>query len=191
MGSEKTVVPPLSTLQWVSWFKDGIVPPDLDDEVVQSFLRHLADLEVLVPCGEGEWKFSSGADSEPSPESLRKILQGRLEVLSQTEEGFAVGYFLLHRSADPRPIPIDSGVQPPSGISMPEKASDLSNLQIVKKVGRQLKPFLEQEKIVLSRLQGVCTGKEDAQRIFHYIFSQTREKAGPRKWEQISRKRHR
>ncbi|NIP99626.1 MAG: hypothetical protein GWM98_03650, partial [Nitrospinaceae bacterium] len=73
---------------------------------------------------------------------------------------------------------------------MPERASDFSNLQIVKKVGRQLKPFLELEKNLLSRLQGPHTGKEDAQKIFNYILGKTQHKAQPRQWEQLSRRRH-
>ena len=73
----------------------------------------------------------------------------------------------------------------------PEFASDLSNLQIVKKVGQQLKPFLDVENKIVSKLQGKYTNKADARHLFQYIFGKINSKAKPRKWEQLSRKRHR
>ena len=73
----------------------------------------------------------------------------------------------------------------------PEIASDLSNLQIVKKVGKQLKPFLDVETKIVSKLQGQHTTKIDARHLFQYIFGKINSKAKPRKWEQLSRKRHR
>ena len=70
-------------------------------------------------------------------------------------------------------------------------ASDLSNLQIVKKVGKQLQPFLRLEESIVSRLTGKQAGKQDAQKLFHYMFEKIGTKAEPRVWEQLSRKRHR
>ena len=76
-------------------------------------------------------------------------------------------------------------------IPKPERASDLSNLQIVKKVGRQLEPFLKAESTIVSRLIGEHTSKADARLLFNYMFGKMGSKAQPRKWEQLSRKRHR
>ena len=70
-------------------------------------------------------------------------------------------------------------------------ASNLSNLQIVKKVGKQLQPFMRMEEDVISRLVRTHVDKQDAQKLFHYMFSKVGFKAEPRVWEQLSRKRHR
>ena len=72
-----------------------------------------------------------------------------------------------------------------------KKSSDLSNLQIVKKWGSQLRPFLDVEQKTIERLQGKFTTQEDAQWLFSYILNKTRKKSPAKKWEQISRKRHR
>ena len=72
-----------------------------------------------------------------------------------------------------------------------EVSSDLSNLQIVKKWGNQLRPFLDLEQKIIARLKGEYTTREDAQRLFSYILDKTRKKASPKQWEQLSRKRHR
>ena len=70
------------------------------------------------------------------------------------------------------------------------KSSDLSNLQIVKKVGRQLSPFLEMEKKYIARLEGPQTSKKDAQKMYQYIFGKTFQKSTPLPWQQLSRRRH-
>jgi hypothetical protein len=72
-----------------------------------------------------------------------------------------------------------------------KKSSDLSNLQIVKKWGSQLSPFLDVEQKTIERLRGTYTSQEDAQWLFSYILNKTRKKSPAKKWEQISRKRHR
>jgi len=158
-------------------------------------MHHFADLGILEPFGENRWKIG-GVDFNQSPSEIRAAVKDRLETLSLTKEGFAVACFLGQRpqvsslsaensqSQKPHRIP-DKGKIP-----NPEKASDLSNLQIVKKVGRQLKPFLDFEKETLSRLQGSYTPQKDARKIFNFILRQTQGKAEPKKWEQLSRKRH-
>ena len=72
-----------------------------------------------------------------------------------------------------------------------KKSSNLSNLQIVKKWGSQLRPFLDVEQKTIVRLRGEVTSQEDAQWLFSYILNKTRKKSPAKKWEQISRKRHR
>ena len=72
-----------------------------------------------------------------------------------------------------------------------KKTSDLSNLQIVQKLGNQLRPLLDLEQQTIARLQGKHTSQEDAQWLFSYILNKTRKKSPAKKWEQLSRKRHR
>ncbi len=71
-----------------------------------------------------------------------------------------------------------------------KKASDLSNLQIVKKIGRQLEPFIELEKKFNQCVEGPNTSKEEARILFSYLLGKNREKGKPREWEQLSRRRH-
>ena len=47
------------------------------------------------------------------------------------------------------------------------------------------------EEAVISRLVHKHVGKQDAQKLFHYMFGKVGSKAEPRVWEQLSRKRHR
>ncbi|MZH03739.1 MAG: hypothetical protein F3745_10200 [Nitrospinae bacterium] len=61
----------------------------------------------------------------------------------------------------------------------------------MKKVGKQLQPFLQVEESVVSRLVGKYLDKQGAQKLFHYMFGKSGCKAEPRTWEQLSRKRHR
>ncbi|MEE9259461.1 MAG: hypothetical protein V3U37_07945 [Nitrospinaceae bacterium] len=182
--------------EWVFWLKENIALPGLDEACIGSYLNHLADLGIFEEAGGGLWRL---AGCEPDERVDRDGLLDRLRVLSRTEAGFSIAYFIPSPTKPPLPgffkEPLANGEKgrTPSGNIhpfMPEKSSDLSNLQIVKKVGRQLSPFLEIEKEALSRLQGSRTGKEDAQKIFNHVMSQTREKAQPVPWQQLSRKRH-
>ena len=50
---------------------------------------------------------------------------------------------------------------------------------------------LDAEKSIVERLIGKNTKKSDARNLFHYIFGKINAKAPPKKWEQLSRKRHR
>jgi len=52
-----------------------------------------------------------------------------------------------------------------------KKSSNLSNLQIVKKWGSQLSPFLDVEQKTIERLRGTYTSQEDAQWLFSYILN--------------------
>lgn len=203
MSSDEDLSRPLPLGQWVSWFLEKFAAPDLDPACVRSYLFHFADLGVLKPFDSGLWELT-GVDSDVPPDRIENDLRVRLETLSQTEQGFALACF-LGRPPGKLPGPVADSSRPsrpgkkdraasaggPSGYPPIQRASDLSNLQIVKKVGRQLSPFLEMEKNMLARLQGPHTAKEDAQRIFNYVLGKTRKKAEPKKWEQLSRKRHR
>lgn len=181
--------------QWVGWFKNEFAPSDLDNDGVLAYLHYFADLEILEPIAdENKWCLS-GMDADSNPDGIRKKVLEKLETVSRTSAGFAVNFFLGRQpdislpeqeTASTRKI----GPKVKSNKPNLEKASDLSNLQIVKKVGRQLQPFLEFEKKTVSRLVGVHTQKKEARVIFNFILRQTRTEAEPKRWEQLSRKRH-
>lgn len=185
--------------QWAVWFKEELAPSDLDANGVLAFMHHFADLGIIESVvDENQWKLVD-IDIDSNDESIRKKVLHRLETLSGTTGGFAVACFLGRRpdisasnkttsqsSPAKRMAPTVKGETPSREI-----ASDLSNLQIVKKVGRQLKPFLEFEKETVSRLLGNHTQSKEARAIFNYILRHTQTKAEPKKWEQLSRKRHR
>ena len=176
---------PLAT--WVARFKRDIVPPDVGDEVVRAFLRHLADLGVFRIGGDSRWAL---AGMEPA-----EILN-HLEKLCSTKNGFAVGYFLVSRPADDQSA---KPAAPPDEFKSTagrresgfKRSADPSNLQIVKKTAAGLQPFLDLEKNWLDSLAGPNTSRDDARKLFNYILSKTQTKAQPMKWQQISRRRHR
>jgi hypothetical protein len=182
--------------QWAGWFKKEFAPADLDTDGVLAYLHYFADLKIFEAVAEEEkWQLSV-IDKNSNPEGIRQKVLDRLEDVSRTSAGFAVNFF-LGRQPDTSLLEKETSypirkIAPNDKIHIPtlEKSSDLSNLQIVKKVGRQLQPFLEFEKETVSRLMGVHTQKKEARVIFNFILRQTRAEAEPKKWEQLSRKRH-
>jgi len=191
MNLEKNLRQAHTLDQWAIWFKKEFAPSDLDADGVLAFMHHFADLEILESVGdENKWTLA-GIDINSNDETVRGKVLDRLETLSRTTAGFAVACFLGRRPDIPvanKEIP-----QPPPAKRIArnrDKASDLSNLQIVKKLGRQLKPFLDFENEMVSRLQGIHTPLKEARVIFNFILRHAQTKAEPKKWEQLSRKRH-
>ena len=193
MGEETPIdISSSSGADWVKWLKQTLPASNLEEATMQSLLHHLADLQIFSAVGDASWKLSSLSDTKVDSKTLQQKFLDHLKKISGTYRGFILGYFL----GDSRPLSqallekssAESGAGPDLDKVPAKKSSNLSNLQIVKKVGRQLQPFIELENKVTSRLLGKYTSKEDAQRIFHYVLS--REKAPPKKWEQLSRKRH-
>lgn len=190
---------PIAT--WISIFKEHVVPDDAGEDVVRALILHLADLGLFFPTGEDAWGVS-GVETTQSPAGIGTALAGRVESLGRSEQGRFLPYFLGPRAGGALPgIPgATDAPQPPVSPAEPgslEKAglegrrvSDLSNLQIVKKVGRQFQPFLEMEKKFLATVVGRYASREDAGRLFNYILAQTQEKGKSRPWEQLSRRRH-
>lgn len=184
--------------EWVDFFMEFIVPDDLSEGVTESFLRHLADLEVLVPVNEDIWRWGV-CNSLVDSTSLIAMVQTDLELLNEAESGFALAYFIGYKDLHKKSLftktdsPDSKNINQKSNEFVPgvKPTSDLSNLQIVKKVGKQLQPFLQMEEAIISRLVAKHVGKQDAQRLFHYMFGKVGSKAEPRVWEQLSRKRHR
>ncbi len=184
--------------EWIKFFMEFIVCDDMKEEVAESFIGHLADIGILVSVDENIWQWK-GCDSPVDSEKLLFRVQRDLELISDTEAGFALAYFIGYKDLNKKSF--STTTDSPGSINTIQKgnvfvpeakpASNLSNLQIVKKVGKQLQPFLQIEKAVVSRLVGKHVDKQDAQKLFHYMFGKVGSKAEPRVWEQLSRKRHR
>ena len=180
---------------WLRRFREVIVPHGLNDALIQAFLNYLADLGIFKITSSEIWELC-----EPSMEwgkiTVLKLIN-QLNTLCETEKGFAVGYFIRDKKDYiPPKLPSDLLLNESKKPIFSKKSgfttstSDLSNLQIVKKVGRQLSPFLEMEKRYLTRLIGPNTSKEDAQMIYRYILKRTQNKSTPLPWQQLSRRRH-
>lgn len=177
---------------WVELLRGGILIPDADQATVTALCCHLADLGVLAKAGKEHWQLTQGRDSSLTvDEEMKK----RLKDICVTEKGFALRYFLK----DPPPLANDKLVDEvsqadhkPEGNSqlLGQKTSNLSNLQIVKKYGRQVHSFMELEKSYTEKLLGPQTTSKEARKIFNFILSRLQQKTEPRSWEQISRRRH-
>ena len=184
---------------WFEWFRDGILNTDIDGTGETPILHYLLDLSVLESEGNGLLKLSKVSKEQSSHEVKNRQLEA-LNDLSKTENGFALVYFLSSFSDKKLPPLITEedtssskrkNIFKKSYLPSEKKSSNLSNLQIVKKWGSQLSPFLDVEQKTIERLRGTYTSQEDAQWLFSYILNKTRKKSPAKKWEQISRKRHR
>jgi hypothetical protein len=179
------------------WLKDRILYEEADLELTGSFIRYLTDLQVLTLSPPDNYFVSNKPNTILDETLTADIFLPFLEKESETKNGFAIGYFLRStlKGYSPKNLPdiFQEKSEAPvkkSIFSAPGKASDLSNLQIVKKVGKQLLPFLELENKYISCLRGENVTKEDAKRLFQHILPQIKEKGKPKEWEQLSRRRH-
>ena len=184
---------------WFEWFRDGILNTDIHGAGETPILHYLLDLNILKSNDNGLLKLSSVREGQSSHEIINRLLEV-LSDLSKTENGFALVYFLSIFSDKKMPPLITEkhtsnskrkDIFKKNYLPGEKKSSNLSNLQIVKKWGSQLSPFLDVEQKTISRLRGRYTSQEDAQWLFSYILNKTRKKFPAKKWEQISRKRHR
>ena len=184
---------------WFEWFLEGILNADIDGAGGAPILHYLLDLKILVSEGNGLLKLSRVSKGQSSHE-VQKLLLEALNDLSKSENGFALVYFLSSFSKKKLP-PLITEEQTSSSkrkylfkknyLPGEKQSADLSNLQIVKKWGNQLRPFLDVEQKTIARLRGTYTSQEDAQWLFSYILNKIRKKSPAKRWEQISRKRHR
>ncbi len=179
------------------WLKNWILYEETDLELTGCFIHYLTDLRVLTLFPSNNYFISNKPDIVLNDPLTADIFLTILEKELQTQRGFAIGYFLRSKSKEYFPTNLPDIFQEKSEapvkrsiFSAPGKASDLSNLQIVKKVGKQLLPFLELENKYISVLRGENVSKEDAKRLFQYILPQIKEKGKPKEWEQLSRRRH-
>ncbi len=184
----------MNSSDWVKFLSEKVFFADLEEETVYSLLHYLEDLELLAP-SENDGFVWKDLPEGLSLEEMVQFIQTGLKKMASTKLGFALPFFIRFENIE---LPtIQSMVESEKNFEenkrkfKPETTSDLSNLQIVKKVGIQLKPFLEAEKSIVERLIGKKTSKSDARNLFQYIFGKINTKAPPKKWEQLSRKRHR
>jgi hypothetical protein len=194
----------MSLDKWANIFVESIFPNDLLDEVVDPFFKYLADLEVLIPCDGDMWEWK-GFDSQLNSENLIDVIKNDLESLCDLNRGFVLPYFIGYKEIYKKPLQFNpepdrffkgsleknKKLKHSEGSLNIKPASDLSNLQIVKKIGKQLQPYLQIEASITTQLTGKYVSKQDAQKLFHYMFGKMGMKAEPRVWEQLSRKRHR
>lgn len=186
---------PFSSLS--TWLQNWILFEGADLEFAGSFIRYLTDLKILTFSAPNNYFVSKKPNAVLQETLTPDIFIKVLEKESETQSGFAIGYFLRSTSKEyfPKNPPEIFQEKPDTPqkrpiFSSPGKASDLSNLQIVKKVGKQLLPFLELENKYISILRGEHVSKEDAKRLFQHILPQIKEKGKPKEWEQLSRRRH-
>ena len=184
----------MKALRWFTILKNNFTSDDLEDETLYALLNYLVDLELLVHSKNDSFRWSGSANDLEGEEQIA-VIQADLLRVSQTKSGFALPFFIRLEKIE---LPtLESLIETEDKEAKnkitpkPERSSDLSNLQIVKKVGRQLEPFLKAESTIVSRLIGERTTKADARLLFNYMFGKMSSKAQPRKWEQLSRKRHR
>ena len=179
---------------WVKFLSQKVFFEDLEEETAYSLLLYLEDLDLLVPCEKVGFAWKDLPESLCLEEKVNFIKNG-LKKMAATKLGFALPFFIKFENIELPTIQsmVESGenIEENKRKIKSETTSDLSNLQIVKKVGIQLKPFLEAEKSIVERLTGKHTSKPDARKLFQYIFGKINTKAPPKKWEQLSRKRHR
>jgi hypothetical protein len=180
-----------------TWLQNCILNEGTDLGLTGSFIHYLTDLHVLTLSPPDSYFVSNKPDTVLNETLTADIFLSILEKESDTKNGFAIGYFLRSKikGYSPKNLPniFQEKTEVPvkkSIFSAPVKASDLSNLQIVKKVGKQLLPFLELENKYISCLRGENVSKEDAKRLFQHILPQIKEKGKPKEWEQLSRRRH-
>lgn len=184
--------PSLAIDGWLCCLKSGIVSPDMPIEVVRAFFHHLADLGLFEQVEGNFWRLT-GVDAYEV--AGKDVLAQRLDALASIKKALFIPYFFHPSPNLPDIFSLQFEVQPltqaqDTGIPAGEKASDLSNLQIVRKVGRQLGPFIQLEKNFFNMVEGPNTSKEDARSLFNYLLEKNREKGKPREWEQLSRRRH-
>jgi hypothetical protein len=174
-----------------AFLKLHVLDPKIDEKTAVALENHLEDLDLLPIGSQG----ASGSSAEIEEEFLKLIeASSRKSYLN----------FFLRQSSE---ISTNDLLGFPSGLVEKKKerthlfsrnknvlsgkqTSDLSNVQIVKKMESQLKPFLDMEKLLIPQLMGERVNKEEAQCLFNFIMSKLREKVPTREWEQLSRRRH-
>lgn len=174
---------------WGMFLKDGLINPTIDGEIVNSLIKHLADLGIFDIVGEEIWVFSadSNADTE---ELIRNNFILKFNNVRQIESGSLLKFF-TGENLDDEDFKFPLGDTSKVELGKDKKiSSNLSNYQIVRKMGRQLSPFIELEKNIIDKLEGQYVTRSDAKILFKYILSKIQKREKPREWEQISRRRH-
>ncbi len=189
------IFPPRTRASWAAWLKDALLASEVDETTAAALCGHLADLGVLKREGEDDWRIASPFIE--SAVSVQEQMAQRLNDLGATEQGFALQYFLKHSPVSQKtgesrePESSKMGDNPESNARLLDRpSSNLSNLQLVKKYGRQVQSFVELEKSFTDKLLGEHTTLKEARKLFNFILSRMKQKTEPRPWEQLSRRRH-
>ena len=185
---------PRHLTSWAKLLNSGILVSGVDDATTVALCGHLADLGVLEKSSEDNWRLGSSLEGSFNVE---EELERLLKDICGTEKGFAVCYFLndppppkiTNDSPDQNSLEKDENLKSNPQL-LDQKTSNLSNLQLVKKYGRQVQSFVELEKKYTERLLGPNTTSKQARKIFNFILSRMKQKTEPRPWEQLSRRRH-
>ena len=181
---------------WVKWFRQEILDASLEEGQVNAFLLHLADLDKFRVDDNDIWSWVESSNSEKLDEKFASQVSKSLVVLSQTECGWAIGFFLrgvaeLYQPPNmPPELFFDLSKEKERQSPGNPVSADLSNFHIVRKVGRQLSPFLEMENRYIERLSGKYLNRTEAQKLYRYILKKSRPSAKPLPWQQLSRRRH-
>jgi len=179
---------------WAKLLNSGILVSGVDDTTAVALCGHLADLGVLEKSGEEDWRLRTPLEGAFK---IEEELERLLKDICGTEKGFAVCYFLndppspqiVNDSPDQDSLKNDENLKSNPQL-LDQKTSNLSNLQLVKKYGRQVQSFVELEKKYTERLLGPNTTSKQARKIFNFMLSRMKQKTEPRPWEQLSRRRH-
>jgi hypothetical protein len=178
-----------TSTDWCEYLREGFIEKSINDETIVCLIKHLADLGIYKSAGEDLWEFSSENEID-SEELVRDEFFHKIEKVRQSDSGSLLKYFTGETLGEDD-VKFPSGDTSKAEVGKDKKiSSNLSNYQIVRKMGRQLSPFIELENNIMSRLEGTHVTRGDAKILFKYILSRIQTSEKPREWEQISRKRH-
>jgi len=173
--------------------KCHVLDPHIDDKTAVVLENHFKDLGLLPidspdaesggSSSEIEQEFLKGIEASSRKRYLNFFLRQSFEISTDDLLGFPSG--LVEKKKERTHL-----FSRKQNVLSGKQTSDLSNVQIVKKMESQLKPFLDMEKFLIPQLMGERVDKADAQCLFNFIMSKLREKVPTREWEQLSRRRH-
>jgi len=174
---------------WAKFLRDGFIDKSITGETVNSLIKHLADLGIYNSSGGDLWLFSS-ENKLDSEETLKSDFIQKFDNVLKSEYGSLLKYF-TGKVLDDEDFKFPTSDTNKAEVGKDKKiSSNLSNYQIVRKMGRQLSPFIELENNIINRLEGTHVTRGDAKILFKYILSRIQKREKPREWEQISRRRH-
>ncbi len=172
----------------------------MEESVKRALCSHLADLGLFEVISEQEWRLAGFEGTSGGNEAVKEFLKTRVNELASTDAGFALNFFLsdppirpdpeFMRVEEPIPSTPSKGLFQREKKTLPKGSADPSNLQIVKKVGRQMGSYITLEKEFIDRVAGTHTSRAEARKIFNVALAKIGSKAKPQSWEQISRRRH-
>jgi len=178
---------------WLQFLCLNLFDSHLDEKTASVLFNHLLDIEIA--------SISSSFDTEEKSADLKNEILEKI-IKSSSQRPYLNIFFKDSPGAGAEELLsfFNEGTGESRGRkhlfsrkknnSNQKLTSDLSNVQIVKKMESQLKPFLEMEKILIPQFLGKRVNKEEAQLLFNFIMSKLKEKVPQREWEQISRRRH-